>query len=274
MVEVSALTKSLDEGLKACRWMQCTFCGAQTPVVGVIGFCTWCENIVFRQTGDIERTDVWRGEVLARISTRLKERRYEDVMNAFNEMSAISNEAGLYYAMALALIEYSNYETSKIGYEKGGFMEENIVHRDGAKELYSVAKLRLNRAIKLAEVSAAQKVHQASDLYVIFLCQMKAGKLKAAAATLKRITALKEDYVSTYCSLLLAVGLKDYSKGLEVCHKLTVGQDFTINAFYYAAFCLLKTGKKHEANLILSKIRNFISIQNAALFRTAEAGSS
>lgn len=267
MVDTAALLRAIDEGVRTARMMQCTSCGAETPVVDVIGFCTWCENIVYRQAGDIERTDVWRGEVLTRIIAGRKEGKYEDIINAYNEMTSISAEAGIQYAMGLMMIEYSNYETSRIGYEKDGFMESNIAHRDRARDLYSKAKMRLNKAISLADISIGQNVHQASNLYIKFLCQIKLGKPKPATLTLKKIRALNEEYIASYCDIVIAVSLKNYAKGLEMAQKLLAGKSFTINAFYYAAFCLMKMGKKREAALILSKLKESVPMAASSLAR-------
>jgi tetratricopeptide (TPR) repeat protein len=258
-MDVRALLSGMSQTLKGTKRMTCVYCGTDTPIIDGKGICSWCENLILREVGAMEKLESMHLDRLGDISTGIAKGKFDDVMKIYDGIETTSKEPGFPYAHGLALVAYSNQVTSMIEYNRKGFMEENIVYRDKAAALYSTARLKFNRAISLSDTNLWNGERANEMLYTSFLAQIKLGKLKAAQFAIESIKNLGDVYLWAYSDMIMAVALEKYEEALKHALGLTEEKHFSANAYYYIAFCLFKKRQYKDAEMVASKLSGIVS---------------
>jgi tetratricopeptide (TPR) repeat protein len=240
--------KVMQQAKAAGTTIICPYCGAKTLGLPSGTICGNCENLISTQSGGRYGSPQYISSMEG-IHDSIRKKSYAEAYPAFERLIGMPEDPFLLYTEALAYIENSNFETTLISYDKQGFMEENIAHRNASISLLSTAKMLLNKAVYLSETNGKGDISMA---YLQFLAYLKLGDLKAAddaAGKLKGSTPLLENY----SQMLLANAMGNYPKVLEYADSLLVRDTFSINALYYSAYALFKKGDRKVAKTLLAE---------------------
>ena len=244
--------------------LQCTYCGMETVSVGEISICSNCESIIHASRRMLLTRNPDLVKRLDGISKGIKSKDFESAIAIYDEMREGGGEPALLYAEALAYIGYSNYEISKISYDREGFMEENITHRSRGSELISTSKLLLTEAVGLAVREIEKEKGNASlNLeYSLFLAQLKLGLVRGAGYTLSNLRKMTGAYVSEYANLVFDASVGRYDDVIKNAGSMIKSTHISANVFYYIAFALFKKGDMEDSERMLEELGPLMKSEN------------
>ncbi|MGC8651824.1 MAG: hypothetical protein ACP5UH_01055 [Candidatus Micrarchaeia archaeon] len=236
----------------------CMYCGAENISFGGVAICTNCEGIASSTTP--QAADHNRVDAVREISTHNRLHEYEESIKIYEQLFNTAKDPMLLYAEALTYIAYSNYELSRISYDREGFMEENAEHNYHASELTSKAKLLLAKCSSMLR-SGTPLSDAKTSAYHLFLAYLKFGDTAAARSALYNVKKL-DGTLYEYASMQLGSEIGDFKGVLQHSEVLLKARWQPHIALYYAAYALFKTGKTKEAKAIMGSIQGFIKSEN------------
>ena len=155
---------------------------------------------------------------------------------------------------ALTNIKYSNHEISQINYNKPGFMEDNTVHREKSAKLISASK-KLSRRHKESKGRArpGRNASVRHDLYSCSCWQMKLGRIRAQRTALDLLDAHQDGNIRLQ---VRTDGIQRQNGEIRqraeaLLRTLMKKESFSVNAFYYTALALFKTGLAQVIETVL-----------------------
>lgn len=242
--------------------LMCSYCGTETQSIGSTCMCSNCELIVSGTRGALTKRDHVLVDSLDRINNSIEGGEYEDALAVYENLLKQSSDPALMYAAAAAYLKQSNYETSQISYSKEGFMEDNTVHRNNGAKLASAAKKYLARAISTVQDDIVKGNRSFDLVYNMFLAQVKMDNMRAAQECLNMLKNLGNSYVYDYASMVFESALGRYDRLANASGKLMAKDNFSINAFYYAGFALLKSKKLEDSKELLHSLAGMLRNPN------------
>ncbi|MGC8669927.1 MAG: hypothetical protein ACP5TL_02120 [Candidatus Micrarchaeia archaeon] len=247
----------------------CVYCGTKNVVASTAMICTNCEAM----SKSMHKTlaDANYENLLMSISKSNSNLDYEKSLQYYEQLIQKTKDPMLLYAEALTYIAYSNYEMSKVSYDRPGFMEENSVHTNNALQLMSKAKLLLAKASSDLEKEFDMNKTDI-NAYNLFIVRMKLGDVAAANAALDLLKEMKNEMLYNYAIMKFYNERMKYDKVLELAEKLIKGKWNPHLVLYYVAYALLKKGKKKDARKILLNIKGFVKTENLDYLEMAAKG--
>ncbi|MCL4373447.1 MAG: hypothetical protein M1360_00155 [Candidatus Marsarchaeota archaeon] len=236
----------------------CNYCGAENSFFGGIAICTNCESM----TSTSQQSSAGHASAIRSIRAHNKNKEYEESIKAYDVLFGLEKDPMLLYAEALTYIEYSNYEVSRIRYDREGFMEENSMLNHHASELSAKAKLLLAKCASMISGSAVAGDAKAAA-YHLFLAHLKFGDISAARVSIEGIKKLNDSMLYEYASMLLDSETGNFKSVLMHSEKLLKANWEPHIALYYSAYALFKLGRIKDSKAIVASIRNAIKSENA-----------
>jgi pentatricopeptide repeat protein len=242
----------------------CTCCGVETLSVGNIGICSNCESMIDTDRKSLLSSNPELVGNLDAIRKAIANNDFESALSIYGRMRSEGEEPSLLYAEALACIGYSNRETSRISYDRKGFMEENASFRKKGSELASKAKLLMEKAIRLATDDIDKGNASMDIMYTLFLLQAKLGAMKGAYYMLHELDRVK-GYTSEYANLVFNASMGRYNDVIKHADVMATGNQLPLNAFYYIAFALFKKGRITDSMKLLGELQQLTANPNVGL---------
>ena len=242
----------------------CTYCGVETLSIGDIGICSNCESMISTDRKSLMGTYPELVGHLDDIRKSMGNNDFESAMSIYDKMTSGSEDPSLLYAEALACIGYSNYEISRISYDRKGFMEENSVHRKKGSELASKAKMLMAKAVRLATDDIGKGSASTGLVYALFLLQVKLGAMKGAGYMLHELSRTG-GLVPGYADLVFNSSMRRYDDVIGHADAMSAGNQLPLNAFYYVAFAMFKKGEITDSAKLLEYLQRLMPNPNIGL---------
>ncbi|MDE1833334.1 MAG: hypothetical protein KGH58_02855 [Candidatus Micrarchaeota archaeon] len=239
----------------------CGCCGTETLSVGQMTLCAYCENIVDSTMQQFAERAPTIANSLANIKGLADGGDFAGALAAYKALDQKMESPQMAYAQALLYIRYSNSVLGGINYAKQGFMYENIDLRDKSLALISASKRLLARAIVLLTDSLG-KTDDFRQRYLLFLCQMKFGKLRGAEESLAAIERAGQGALAAYCHLLLDAKTGDIRDMELRLMQLEMAGNMFLNSLYYSAYLDLKQGRAKSARMKLAALSSITESQS------------
>lgn len=243
----------------------CEYCGTETPSISETCICSNCECLASTRRLLLANRDHLLLESLDSIKNLAFDSKYAEAISIYDKLISERKDPFLMYAEALLYIRYSNYELSKITYDKRGFMDENTLSRNSASKLISSSKKLLERAISTIELEISKGNKSANMFYLLFLCQLKMQNYRAARPNLEILKMIPDDYLYSYASMIFNMHIQDYKSAAAFAEKLISKENFSINSLYYTAFMKFKQRDFAEAKKLLDGLNQLIPNKNVEL---------
>ena len=260
-------------GFAGANRLFCGCCGTETPSVGPVTLCAYCENIVDSTMQQFAERAPTLASALNNIKGLADGGDFDGALAAYNALDAKMESPPMLYAQALLYIRYSNSVIGGINYTKQGFMYDNIDLRDRSLALISMSKRLLARAIALL----ADSLGRADDYrqrYLLFLCQMKFGKLRGAGESLAAIEKAGQAALAAYGHLVLDAKTGDLKDMEQRLRQLEKAGGVFLNSFYYSAYLDFKQGMAKAARMKLAALSSLSESQSVeALIEEIKAAS-
>jgi len=239
----------------------CTSCGTQTPSLGSTAFCSSCENMLDSTLESVASTAPNLTKAVADIKNLVDCGDFEGAIASYKGLDPKMEDASLLYAQALLYIRYSNSVLGGVNYAKEGFMYENIDIRDRSLALISLSKRMLARAIVLL-ADAISKTPNYRQSYLLFLCQMKFGKLRGAVESIVALDAAGQGAIASYARILFDAKTGELKDMVAQLQKMETGGTIFLNALFYYAYLDLKEGRYGAARVKLAELSPYVESQN------------
>ncbi len=238
---------------RSYRPMVCQFCGEETLSGGDSSFCSNCESQIWTDRKTLEANGRQLMEGLDAIRASLAGEDFDSAGAAYDAIIAGNKDPRLLYAKGIMLIRQSNSEVGKIAYNREGFMDENIAHRDRGARLASEAKRLIAKSLYASRAESAASPSPGL-WYNILLCELRMNNPRGALGALDRLKASKAQALADYSELLVAQESGDYKGGLGLASRIVESGNPPVNALYYLSFNLFKLGRAAEAGALLKAI--------------------
>jgi hypothetical protein len=247
----------------------CCYCGKENVAAGNMWVCFHCELLNNYTVLSLKLNDTQLMNTLMLVNDKISDNDYDGAISEYKTLLDRYNEPEYTYNYGLLHIQYSNHEISLIGYDKKGFMEENAALRVKGSALASRAKLILNRAS--SECQKGMKTGLGSILldYVYFITNIKLGKAKIARRAIGMMAGYNAPFVNNYCEMVFNAETGRYAETAYCAAALLKKGSFSVNALYYAAWAMFKTGRGRDALRIINALGN--QVQNSSILALAEA---
>jgi tetratricopeptide (TPR) repeat protein len=240
----------------------CEYCGTETPSIGDACICSNCECLAHITRQILASRDNPLLASLDNIRSKVASSEYADAISVYDKLILERQDPFLMYAEALLYIQYSNYELSKISYDKTGFMDENASSRAIASKFISNSKRLLQKAISAVELDISKGNKSANATYLLFLCQLKMQNYRAARSRLEELGAMPDKYIFNYASMIFNILVNDHKSAEKFADKLLSNDIFSINSLYYIAFIRFKQRNFTEAKELLTSLNQLIPNRN------------
>ena len=262
-MSIDSAIRAINAAAKSHTMLMCEYCGRETFSVDNMAVCTNCEGLIHLTRKMVQMKNPALASSLDTVNELLAGGEHERAAQIYEKLYSETKDPQLLYAEALVYIKSSNYDMSKIAYDKPGFMDGNIALKDSALKQTSSAKRLLAKIIYVTRGNLDKNIISVNTLYSLFLAQLKFGDIRGAKHSLEKLEGLNNGYVYTYASMVFWAVMRNYDKTIENAEALLAQNNFSINAAYYMAFAYFKQKKLKDAKRLLVAAQKYLSSESA-----------